>query len=266
MSPEARTSNNKSADEPEIAVPTPGGPPELDWLEDGVPRAARFCDTYFSRAGGLQETRHVFLGGNDLPRRFDGRESFTIAEFGFGTGLNFLTVLDALGAMPSPPRLTFVSFELYPMTRDQVARALAAFPEIADFVAQLLDVWAVGDGWNRMTVAGADLIVGVGDARTLICSISTEPAALLPADGLVVAPVDAWFLDGFSPARNPELWGVELFGQAAGLSAADATLATYSAAGWVRRNLAAAGFNVEKYKGFAGKREMVAGRLHSGSS
>ncbi|MEM5585710.1 tRNA (5-methylaminomethyl-2-thiouridine)(34)-methyltransferase MnmD [Roseibium sp. AS2] len=234
-------------------------PPDLDWLEGGVPRARGFDDTYFSRAGGLAETRHVFLAGNRLPERAAGRDRLTLAEFGFGTGLNFLTTLEALNGLEAAPGLTFVSFELHPMTRDQLRRALKAFPELTSLAEALLDAWSPGAGWNRIPVAGAQLLLGVGDARALIGDLTVEDTASPPGK-IAIAPVDAWYLDGFSPARNPELWEPGLLGAAAGLTAPDGTLATYTAAGWVRRNLQAAGFTVGKVRGFAGKREMVVGR------
>ncbi|MCK7616005.1 tRNA (5-methylaminomethyl-2-thiouridine)(34)-methyltransferase MnmD [Roseibium sediminicola] len=221
--------------------------PDLEWLDGDVPRAEGFDDTYFSRAGGLAETRHVFLAGNRLPQRFAGRKAFTIAEFGFGTGLNFLTTLKALEEVRDPAALTFVSFELYPMTTDQLSRALGAFPELEGLANELLKAWAPEPGWNRIRVAGAELRLGIGDAWELIRDVS-------------IPPVDAWYLDGFSPSKNPELWAPELLRAAAELTAADGTLATYTSAGWVRRNLQAAGFEIEKVPGFAGKREMVVGR------
>lgn len=233
--------------------------PDLEWLQGDVPRAEGFNDTYFSKAGGLAETRHVFLQGNGLPGRFDGCERFTIAEFGFGTGLNFLTTLAAWQEWPNRPDLTFVTFELFPMTVEQLTRALNAFPELGPLADDLLKVWSPGPGWNSLMIAGANLRIGIGDARELIGQLST---GLKDETGNepVIPPVDAWYLDGFSPARNPELWDAELLKAAAGLTVSGGTLATYSAAGWVRRNLQAAGFEIEKAEGFAGKREMVKGR------
>lgn len=225
--------------------------PDIDWLEDEVPKAAIFDDTYFSRAGGLAETRHVFLAGNDLPERWQGKESFTIAEFGFGTGLNFLTTLKALVETEDLSHLTFISFELYPMTRDQLARALSAFPELEQETGALVAQWSPSPGWSKLTFDRADLWLGIGDARQMIGEVGGEDA---PA-----GPVDAWFLDGFSPAKNPELWDADLLKVAGGITTEGGTFATYTAAGWVRRNLQAAGFTVEKRKGFAGKREMVVG-------
>lgn len=230
-------------------------PPDLEWLEGGVPRAGRFGDTYFSKAGGLAETRHVFLAGNGLPDRFKGCKVFTIAEFGFGTGLNFLTTLKALKALQEPPELTFLSFELYPLTVSQLEKALAAFPELSDLAADLTSTWRPEPGWNLLKMSGADLVLGIGDARELIGGLTSKDAAAPP-----VPPVDAWYLDGFSPAKNPELWDPDLLKAAASLTAPEGTLATYTAAGWVRRNLQAAGFDIEKTGGFAGKREMVIGR------
>ncbi|PVB60824.1 tRNA (5-methylaminomethyl-2-thiouridine)(34)-methyltransferase MnmD [Labrenzia sp. 011] len=230
--------------------------PDLEWLDGDVPRAQGFDDTYFSRAGGLEETRHVFLKGNGLPERFHGRDAFTIAEFGFGTGLNFLTTLAALQTVPAGPALTFLSFELYPMTADQLRRALAAFPEVTGLAQDLVAVWKPEPGWNRLSVDGAQLLLGIGDARTLIGSIRLDGGG---AGEPVIAPVDAWYLDGFSPAKNPELWDAGLLKAAAALTATNGTLATYTAAGWVRRNLQAAGFQIAKTGGFAGKREMVVG-------
>ncbi|MEP5812105.1 MAG: tRNA (5-methylaminomethyl-2-thiouridine)(34)-methyltransferase MnmD [Roseibium sp.] len=224
-----------------------------------MPRAESFDDTYFSKAGGLAETQHVFLAGNGLPERFQGRDSFTIAEFGFGTGLNFLATLLAARAMAAAPKLTFVSFELYPMSADQLAKALAAFPEMSDVADELGAVWAPVEGWTRISLPGADLLLGVGDARQLIRDLQTGNSDCIDG-GQAIEPIDAWYLDGFSPAKNPELWDLDLMTAAANLTAADGTLATYTSAGWVRRNLQEAGFSVRKVKGFAGKREMVVGQ------
>ncbi|MBO9418340.1 tRNA (5-methylaminomethyl-2-thiouridine)(34)-methyltransferase MnmD [Labrenzia sp. R4_2] len=235
------------------------GPPDLEWLDGDVPRAEGFGDTYFSKAGGLEETRHVFLSGNGLPERFEGRENFTIAEFGFGTGLNFLAAVQALESVANPPELTFISFELHPMTSEQLRRALAAFPELTDRAEKLTAIWSPQPGWNILQLGRVRLVLGVGDARVLIAELQNVPQAVKQV-GFDALQVDAWFLDGFSPAKNPELWDGTLLEAAANLTASDGTLATYTSAGWVRRNLQAAGFEIEKVKGYAGKREMVIGQ------
>ncbi|SUB00194.1 tRNA 5-methylaminomethyl-2-thiouridine biosynthesis bifunctional protein MnmC [Pannonibacter phragmitetus] len=245
-------------------LPQAGTAPELEWLEDGVPRAGRFGDTYFSRAGGLAETGHVFHAGNGLPQRMAGRQGFTIGELGFGTGLNLLATLKLIRTLEAPPQLTFLSFEAYPLTLAQLERAHAAFPDVAGEAAELRpalagmasDDGALTPGWHLAAMDGARLWLGIGDARSLLPELTSGRG---PEGLLSVLPVEAWFLDGFSPAKNPELWSPELMASVHGLTAAGGTFATYSAAGWVRRNLEAAGFEVERIKGFAGKRQMMRG-------
>ena len=209
---------------------------DLDWREGAIPVSRRFDDPYFSLNGGLDETRHVFLGGNDLPARLC--PGFHIAELGFGTGLNLL----ALARIATVP-VRFTSFEAYPMAVDELARAHAAFPELADLSAQLRDGWPA----RRFTVGQVSAEVIEADAR-----------AALPA---WLGRADAWFLDGFSPAKNPELWGADLMAEVASHTAPGGTFATYTAAGHVRRALAAAGFAVTRAPGFAGKRHMSRGQL-----
>jgi tRNA U34 5-methylaminomethyl-2-thiouridine-forming methyltransferase MnmC len=214
--------------------------PELDWKDGAIPVARAFDDPYFSLAGGLEETRHVFLTGNDLPARL--RDGFHVAELGFGTGLNLLAL--AL-AWRGPGRLRFTSFEAFPMAAPDMARALAAFPETAQVSAPLLAARAQGE--TEIALPGVDLHLVLGDARQTLPGWQGQ--------------ADAWFLDGFSPAKNPELWGEDLMAQVAAHTAPGGTFATYTAAGHVRRALAAAGFAVERTPGFAGKRHMSRGRL-----
>ena len=208
----------------------------LDWREGGIPVSRRFDDPYFSLNGGLAETRHVFLAGNDLPARM--RPGFHVAELGFGTGLNLL----ALAQVATVP-MRFTSFEAYPMTVDELARAHAAFPELADLAAELRAGWPA----RSFTVGQVMAEVIVADARTALADWPDR--------------ADAWFLDGFSPAKNPELWGEDLMAQVAAHTAPGGTFATYTAAGHVRRALAAAGFAVTRAQGFAGKRHMSRGQL-----
>jgi tRNA U34 5-methylaminomethyl-2-thiouridine-forming methyltransferase MnmC len=214
---------------------------EIEWREGGVPVSVRFDDPYFSLAGGLDESRHVFLEGNGLPARF--APGFRIAELGFGSGLNLLAALAAWRGMQMRERLSYTAFEAYPLDPDMMARAHAAFPELADLSAEVL---AAFDG-QRLCIADLDLTVLPGDARQT-----------LPAWGGVA---DAWFLDGFAPAKNPELWEGTLITQVARHTAPGGTFATYTAAGHVRRALLSAGFDVERRPGFGRKRHMTAGRL-----
>ena len=212
--------------------------PELEWRDGGVPVSVRFDDPYFSLDNGLAETRHVFLGGNDLPLRF--RDGFAIAELGFGTGLNFLTTWAAWRAAGVPGTFHFTSFEAFPMTPADMAIAHAAFPELAP-LADALVAGLGADGRGQFVDATLEVIAG--DARQT-----------LPAWG---GRADAWYLDGFSPAKNPEMWGPDLMAEVARHTHPKGTAATYTAAGFVRRGLEAAGFDVARAAGFGRKRHMT---------
>lgn len=218
----------------------PDQPPDLDWRDGVIPVSRRFDDPYFSLAGGLEETRHVFLAGNRLPERF--RDGFHIAELGFGTGLNLLATLIA---HRGPGRLSYTSFEACPMPAADMARAVTAFPGLAEIAEPLLSQWAAGARVLQFPNVTARVIVG--DARETLPRWEGQ--------------ADAWFLDGFSPAKNPELWSPDLMHEVARHTAPDGTLATYTAAGHVRRSLAEAGFEVSRAPGFGRKRHMTVGRL-----
>ena len=213
---------------------------ELEWRDGTVPVSRRFDDPYFSLDDGLAETRHVFLAGNDLPARF--RDGFHVAELGFGTGLNFLTTWAAWRQAGIAGTLHFTSFEAFPMELEDTATALSAFPELAELAPLMLETLRSG-----APMEGAALRVITGDAREM-----------LPAwDGAA----DAWFLDGFSPAKNPELWGPELMADVARHTVPGGTAATYTAAGFVRRGLEDAGFNVTRVPGYGRKRHMTCATL-----
>ena len=207
----------------------------IEW-RGAVPVSNRFDDPYFSLAGGLAETRHVFLAGNDLPQRL--RPGFHVAETGFGTGLNLL----ALAQVADVP-LRFTSFEAFPLAVDELARAHEAFPELAALSAQLRAGW----GAVRLQVGQVTAEIILGDARETLPGWQGR--------------ADAWFLDGFSPARNPELWSDALLAQVGRHTAPGGSFATYTAAGHVRRALDAAGCAVARSPGFAGKRHMSRGIL-----
>jgi tRNA U34 5-methylaminomethyl-2-thiouridine-forming methyltransferase MnmC len=208
----------------------------LEWLDGVIPVSRRFDDPYFSLAGGLEETRHVFLAGNGLPERL--RPGFHIGELGFGTGLNLLATWLMACDMP----LRYTTFEAYPITAEEMVRSHAAFPEAAAVSAPLIDAWA--KGLRQFSLGTIEVTVIGADARTA-----------LPAwDGRA----DAWYLDGFSPAKNPELWGDDLMAEVARHTAPGGTFATYTAAGHVRRALSA-GFTVTRQPGFARKRHMTTG-------
>ena len=210
--------------------------PALTWTDEGTPVATAFADPYHT--GGLEETRHVFLSGNGLPARLcDG---FHVAELGFGTGLNLLALAQV---WQGPGTVRFTSFEAFPMAPADMARALAPFdlPGRDSLVAQ----WATGT--DRLTLPGIEARVMIGDAR------DTLPAW--------TGQADAWFLDGFAPARNPELWGEALLDAVARHTAPGGTAATYTAAGHVRRALENAGFDVTRVPGFGRKKHMTIARM-----
>ncbi len=224
---------------------SPDQTPMLDWRDETIPVSRRFDDPYFSLSGGLEETRHVFLSGNGLPGRF--RDGFRIAELGFGTGLNLLAVLLA---HRGPGHVQYTSFEAFPMSAHDIARALQAFPEVTEIAGTFLSQWQAGA--TVLTFPHLTATVILGDAR------ETLPAW----DG----QADAWFLDGFSPAKNPELWSPDLLAEVARHTAPSGTFATYTAAGHVRRALADAGFTVTRQPGFGRKRHMTCGTLQTATA
>ncbi len=218
----------------------------LDWTDD-TPVSTRFQDSYFNPGAGLEEARHVFLAGNDLPARL--RDGFHVAETGFGTGLNLLALADAWEGQGS---LRFTSFEAFPMTPDDMARALSAYAGALreGLVGALVDAWAGGEGpVRRLTLPGIVAEVNIGDAREILPRWQGQ--------------ADAWFLDGFAPARNPEMWGQGLMAAVAARTVPGGTCASFTAAGHVRRALADAGFTVTRPPGFGRKRHMTAGRLEA---
>jgi tRNA 5-methylaminomethyl-2-thiouridine biosynthesis bifunctional protein len=228
--------------------------PELDWTDDGAPRARQHGDVYFSAQDGLAETRAVFLGGCGLPEAWQGRNAFTVAETGFGTGLNFLALWQLWRAhRPSPgAQLTFVSFEGYPLRQDDARRALGAWPELANLAHGLTARWPDPVRGVRNIVFpqdGVRLVLHLGDIR------ETLPQSRFRAD--------AWFLDGFSPAKNEDMWGDWIYPLIAARSAPGARLGTFTVAGGVRRGLSAAGFDVAKAEGHGRKRERLEALLVS---
>ena len=214
---------------------------EVEWRDGAVPVSTRFDDPYFSLEDGMAETGHVFLAGNDLPARFcDG---FHVAELGFGTGLNLLCAWKMFNDCGASGQLQFTSFEAFPMARDDAATSLAAFPTLAEYAAPLLEAWSQDSFVVETANLRAQIIIGDANA--------TVPA--------MQSPADAWFLDGFSPAKNPELWGGELMLAVGGQTKTGGTFATYTAAGHVRRALSDAGFEVSRVPGFGRKRHMSVG-------
>lgn len=213
----------------------------LEWHETGVPVSSQFDDPYFSLENGLAETRHVFLAGNSLPDRFS--DGFHIAELGFGTGLNLLAAWQVWRQSGVAGKLHFTSFEAFPMAPADMQRGLDLFDVDRVLAGQLIDAMSEGTSFETEDLQ-FQLIVG--DAR------QTLP--------IWAGQADAWFLDGFSPAKNPELWEASLMQTVFDHTRPNGTAATYTAAGAVRRALSDAGFFVERIAGFGRKRHMTVAR------
>lgn len=222
----------------------------ISWLDGDMPFSETFGDHYYSRQDGQAECRHVFMAGNRLPERWSESANFTVGELGFGTGLNFLETWQVWRARRGAGQLLhFVSFEAYPMEEAAIRRALSPWSDLSSLAERLLERWSslsgAPQGWDlddqtRLTIIVGDALDGVANWN---------------------GKANAWYLDGFAPSRNPGMWSSDLMHAVAGKTADGGTFASYTAAGWVRRNLEAAGFTVEKRPGHVGKREMICGRL-----
>ncbi|MEK9711414.1 MAG: tRNA (5-methylaminomethyl-2-thiouridine)(34)-methyltransferase MnmD, partial [Thalassolituus sp.] len=233
--------------------------PVLSWNDDGLPIADAFDDPYFSVENGLEETRYVFLKNNGLPQRFaEGTGPFRIIETGFGTGLNFLATWQAFTQEATPERwLHFTSVEKFPLTPEQLTKALALWPELADLSQKLIDRYPPA-------TPGFHVLSWPEERVTLTLIFADVHDAFPELNG----PVDAWYLDGFAPSKNPAMWSDELFKEIRRISRNPLpdripTVATFTAAGLVRRGLKGAGFQVAKVPGFGRKREMLAGSYNA---
>lgn len=227
---------------------------QLDWDDQGRPRSRVFDDVYFSDQSGLEETRYVFLEQNRLAERFaalsaDGR--LVIGETGFGTGLNFLCAWQLFEQHAvAGARLHFVSVEKYPLSPADLQRALALWPELKPLADQLLRHYvAIHQGFQRITLDNGRVTL------TLLIGDALEQLPQLDAQ------IDAWFLDGFAPAKNPDMWTAELFVELARLAAPGSTISTFTSTGWVRRLLNAAGFKMKRTPGIGHKWEILRGEF-----
>ena len=227
---------------------------QLNWDDQGRPHSRVFDDVYFSDQSGLEETRYVFLEQNRLQERFaalpvGGR--LVIGETGFGTGLNFLCAWQLFEQHAvAGARLHFVSVEKYPLSHVDLQRALALWPELAAFAEQLLAQYiAIHQGFQRLVLDNGRVTL------TLLIGDALEQLPQLDAQ------IDAWFLDGFAPAKNPDMWTAELFAQLARLAAPGSTISTFTSTGWVRRLINAAGFKMKRTPGIGHKWEILRGEF-----
>lgn len=228
--------------------------PDVTWSDSGAPFSKHFNDVYYSSEDGMAESRHVFLSGNNLPQRwtdFDN-DTFCIVETGFGTGLNFLlTWLLWQQQAPTQTRLHYVSVEKFPLSAEDLTRAITLWRPLASLAEQLIAAWPGRlPGQHRLVFDKGRVVLDLWweDSGAALSDLASGPPL-----------VDAWFLDGFAPARNEAMWQPELYQAMAAMSRAGATVSTFTAAGHVRRGLTEAGFKVEKVPGFGHKRESLRG-------
>jgi tRNA 5-methylaminomethyl-2-thiouridine biosynthesis bifunctional protein len=225
-------------------------PARLEWAADGTPRSSSYDDVYHSTKGGLEQTQHVFLSGNALPERWRARHLFTVLETGFGLGLNFLATWQAWRADPQRcERLHFISTELHPFTRADLATLHASWPELTELAQQLQTAWPpLTPGFHHLLLdeGRVTLTLLFGDANDTLKQL--------------VGKVDAIYLDGFSPQKNPQLWSSDLLALLTEHAAPDATLASWCVAGEIRSALKAQGWTLKKRPGFAHKWQMLTGK------
>ena len=233
---------------------------QIRWSDEGVPFSTEFDDYYFSTDDGLTEIEHNFIKPNHLLSRFTAtaeQQTFRLVETGFGSGLNFIkTVALWLEVAPRQAQLHFISFEKHPMSLDDLSQVHRLLPEnenpLIDIAAELRQHYPVLlPGWHDVYLFDKRirLTLWLGDVLKGLSELSTNNL------------VDAWFLDGFAPAKNPQMWQPGLYQQMARLSHLESTFSTFTAAGDVRRNLMKVGFKVEKSTGFGKKREVCFGQL-----
>lgn len=215
----------------------------------GAPRSKEFDDVYFSADDGLAESEHVFLDGNRLPRGWQERDRYVICETGFGTGLNFLAAWKRFEDTAGPgQKLDFISFEKYPLDAEEIRLHLHPWAEFFEgYLSRMVQLYpALMPGFHRLAL----------NERVSLTLVFDDVNIALPR---LETRVDAWFLDGFKPSSNPDMWSEQVFAHMARLSKPGTRLATFTAAGKVRRGLEAVGFAVEKVPGFGRKRDMTVG-------
>ncbi|MBQ4836904.1 bifunctional tRNA (5-methylaminomethyl-2-thiouridine)(34)-methyltransferase MnmD/FAD-dependent 5-carboxymethylaminomethyl-2-thiouridine(34) oxidoreductase MnmC [Pseudoalteromonas luteoviolacea] len=232
---------------------------QIHFNDSGTPVADNFDDVYFSNDDGLAESNYVFFEQNGLHERFKShpRKHFVVAETGFGTGLNFLNTWARFKQSAhnnSVERLYFMSFEKFPIKLSDLKQALEAWPTLAPLSKQLCEQYPMAlQGCHRLEFDQGRVVLDLwfGDVQNSLPQIAYQRKGI----------VDAWYLDGFAPSKNPDMWQQTLFDSMAHLSQENATFATFTAAGFVRRGLQSAGFECKKVKGYGRKREMVVGTL-----
>lgn len=228
---------------------------DIIWRDNNVPEAKSFGDIYYSPdvgfGDGLAESEFVFLKGINAPNCWTNKNQYSIGETGFGTGLNFLATWDKWRAIaPENATLNYVSVEGFPLTRDQLSRALKPFPTLKPLAEELIANYPlIHPGFHHLSLdeGRINLTLLFGPVDKMLSEITG------PKDGLF----DAWFLDGFAPAKNPDMWSPAVMKQLGRLIKPQGKLATFTAAGIVKQGLEDHGFTVEKTKGFGKKRARI---------
>lgn len=237
---------------------------DIRWEEDQHPICQRFDDYYFSSDNGLEETQHNFIRPSQLETRFkqlEENEVFRLAETGFGTGLNFLATWQLWQQSNNNSKLEFYSFEKYPLNRQQLSKALEQWSSLSAEVKQLCEAYPslTSSGWHRLEFPSVCLNLFIGDVAEGLKDLYHSQH---PRFAQYNRKINAWFLDGFAPAKNPDMWRAEVLQSIAELSMDGASLATFTAASAVRKGLIALGFDMQKGSGYGLKREMMSGTFH----
>jgi len=219
---------------------------KLRWSDAAEPEDITTGDVYFSADDGAKESQSVFLNACQLPARWQQNKTHVICELGFGTGLNFLVTLAKWRKTTKPEQiLHYIAIEGYPMTQSEMKKAHSRFPEFSA-EAKILQT-----NWPSPTKGFHTRDLGNQVSLTLLFGPAGQMLKQLEAK------VDSWFLDGFAPAKNPEMWSEQVLAQMARLSAPAARVGTFSVAGFVRRGLSDVGFVVEKKPGHGRKRQRL---------
>lgn len=217
--------------------------------DTGIFRSTQFDDVYSSSAGGIEECLHVFLDGNDFKSRIKNANKFTIAEVGFGTGINFLATSNEWESHShSDARLHYISIEKHPITIEDLKFFYSKLSGSFSLAEELL-------GLYPLPITGAHRFHFNKQNITLTLIFEDALAALKES----TFEVDAWYLDGFCPSKNPELWSLDIAKEIFRLTKTNGTFSSYSTAGTVKKNLSEAGFQISKQTGFSYKREMLTG-------
>ncbi len=221
----------------------------ISWKPGNIPYSSRYKDIYYSQEGGLEETSHTFLKPNQLKTRFQNDTQTTIVELGFGTGLNFLSTWKHWKEERAPGhRLNYFSVEKHPLQKEDIRKSLGVWPELSEITQRFLKHYrCYPEGFHPLILENGDLrlVLMIGEVRSCLKSFRGF--------------ADVWFLDGFAPRCNQEMWSEEVLQWVAYHSKMGTTFSTYTAVSKIRHDLEAAGFEVTKRKGFTPKRHMLTG-------